>query len=369
MSEEVIIGSFPSASAVVSFRAGMRSIMAVPLVYRDEVIGILHFRSMKPNAYSEQDLRLAEKIGMQIAGAVANAQLYADVKMAEKFFRESENKFRTLVNNAAVGITEVEAMTGCYVAVNPMFCEMLGRTEEELLGATFMEITHPDDLNQHPNLSKRMYGGELDHYTLEKRYIKKDGNVIWVNVTVSRLWKAGEPLGRSITVVHDITERKRAEEALKETLDQLESRVRERTIELEQTNIAMQVLLKKGDKDQKRVEDSLQSNINQLVTPFLARLRKSQTKEERQTYLNVLETNLSNITSPFINRLSAAYTNLTPKEIQIAELIKQGKRSKEIAELFHLSVGTVITHRNNIRKKLHLRSSDTNLRSYLLSLV
>ena len=102
--------------------------------------------------------------------------------------------------------------------------------------------------------------------------------------------------------------------------------------------------------------------------PFLSKLRASQSNKERLTYLNILETNLNNIVSPFINQLSAAYKNLTPKEIQIAELIRQGKRSKEIAELFGISVGTVITHRNNIRKKLDLKSRDANLRSRLLSL-
>jgi DNA-binding CsgD family transcriptional regulator len=81
-----------------------------------------------------------------------------------------------------------------------------------------------------------------------------------------------------------------------------------------------------------------------------------------------MEENLNNIVSPFINRLSAVYKNLTPKEIQIAELVKQGKKSKEIAELFGISVGTVITHRNKIRKKLDLRLKDANLRSHLLSL-
>ena len=158
------------------------------------------------------------------------------------------------------------------------------------------------------------------------------------------------------------------EETLKETLDQLESRVRERTIELEETNTALRVLLKKGDKDQRKLEESLQSNVNQLVTPFLSKLKMSQSNQERLTYLNILEANLGNIVSPFINRLSAAYKNLTPKEIQIAELIKQGKRSKEIAEIFGVSVGTVITHRNNIRKKLQLKSRDANLRSHLLFL-
>jgi PAS domain S-box-containing protein len=293
----------------------------------------------------------------------------SDLLKTEKFLRESEKRFRTLIEHAPVGVAEIDSQTGRFLAANRMLCKMLDRTEEEMLSTTFAAITHPDDINLHLNQRNALHNGQYSHFTLDKRYIRKGGEIIWVSVTISQLWESWEKPGRIITIVNDITERRRAEEALKETLDQLESRVRERTIELEETNIAMQVLLKKGDKDQTRMENSLQSNINQLVIPFLARLRKSQTNEERQTYLNILEANLSNITSPFVNRFSATYKNLTPKEIQIAELVKQGKSSREIAELFHLSVGTIVTHRNNIRKKLHLKSSDTNLRSYLLSLV
>jgi DNA-binding CsgD family transcriptional regulator/intracellular sulfur oxidation DsrE/DsrF family protein len=168
----------------------------------------------------------------------------------------------------------------------------------------------------------------------------------------------------------DITERKRADETLQETLNHLESRVRERTIELEEINTALRVLLKKGEQDHKNLEEILQTNVNQLVMPFLHRLKATLADKQHQlSQLNIMETNLSNIVSPFINHLSAAFKNLTPREIEIAELIKQGKRSKEIAELIGVSVGTVITHRNNIRKKLNLKSKDANLRSHLLSLV
>jgi diguanylate cyclase (GGDEF)-like protein/PAS domain S-box-containing protein len=89
-----IVGQFPRLSPI--FQAGLRSIMCVPLVYRDEVIGVLHFRSKKQNAYTEQDLRLAERIGEQIAGAIANAQLYAGLKKTEQELKESEQRYREL---------------------------------------------------------------------------------------------------------------------------------------------------------------------------------------------------------------------------------------------------------------------------------
>jgi len=89
-----IIGQFPGLSPI--FQAGMRSIMCIPLVYRDEVIGVLHFRSKRSNAYTEEDLRRAERIGVQIAGAIANAQLYAGLKKTEQELKESEQSYREL---------------------------------------------------------------------------------------------------------------------------------------------------------------------------------------------------------------------------------------------------------------------------------
>ena len=89
-----ITGQFPRLTPI--FQAGLRSIMCVPLISRNEVIGVLHFRSKMPNAYKEQDLRLAEKIGMQIAGAIANAQLFTDLKKTEHELKESEQRYREL---------------------------------------------------------------------------------------------------------------------------------------------------------------------------------------------------------------------------------------------------------------------------------
>ncbi|MDP1991340.1 MAG: diguanylate cyclase [Syntrophales bacterium] len=89
-----IVGRFPRLTPI--FQAGLRSIMCVPLVYRDEVIGVLHFRSKKPSAYTEQDLRLAERIGEQIVGTIANAQLYAGLKKTEQELKESEQRYREL---------------------------------------------------------------------------------------------------------------------------------------------------------------------------------------------------------------------------------------------------------------------------------
>ena len=90
-----IVSRFPRLSTI--FQAGVRSIMCVPLVSRDEVIGVLHFRSKTPNAYTEKDLRLAERIGAQIAGAIANAQLFSDLKQAEEALQSVHNELEQRV--------------------------------------------------------------------------------------------------------------------------------------------------------------------------------------------------------------------------------------------------------------------------------
>jgi PAS domain S-box-containing protein len=349
-----------------SFRMGLRSSMIIPLISKDETIGILSFRSEQLQAYTPEDLRLAERIGDQIAGAIANAQLFAHVKDTEKSLSESEARFRAIFEQVAVGVAEVDVSTGCYLRVNRRHCEILGMTEKEMLATTVQAVTHPEDPFLHAGEQAKMVSGKIGKLTMEKRCIRKDGAIIWVNVAVSPLWEPGGGPIRNIIVMEDITKNKELELELQSTLDKLEVRVRERTNELEEINTALSVLLKRRENDKKDLEEIIQANINQLVMPFLHKLKMNQSTKENIACLNVLETNLNNIVSPFINQLSSAFKNLTPKEIQIAELIKQGKRSKEIAELFGLAVSTVITHRNNIRHKLNLKSKGSNLRSHLL---
>jgi PAS domain S-box-containing protein len=155
----------------------------------------------------------------------------------------------------------------------------------------------------------------------------------------------------------DIIERKRAEEQLSLYAG-----------ELEEANTALRVFMNRHDQDQKALEDKLQLNINDLVIPYLKKLDQANLDSRHKNYLDVLENNLNNIVSPFMLNLSATYKNLTPQEIQIANLIRQGKNTKEIADLLCTSVHTIGTHRNNIRKKLKLRNAKANLRSFLLSL-
>ncbi len=130
--------------------------------------------------------------------------------------RESEGRFRGLVEQAAVGVAEIVMETGQFITVNRRLCEMVGRTEEELLATTFQAITHPEDLHLHEEKTALLVAGKIGHYSLEKRYLRKDGEIVWVNITVSPLWKPGEKPGRNMVVAEDISERKRMEAEMRE---------------------------------------------------------------------------------------------------------------------------------------------------------
>ena len=130
----------------------------------------------------------------------------------ESALRESEERFRATFEQAAVGISHV-APDGHWLRVNKKLCDIVGYTQEELLGMTFQEVTHPDDLAADLAQGARVASGQIDHYSIEKRYIRKDGLAIWVNLTVAGVRDADNGLKYFISVIEDISSRKRAEEA------------------------------------------------------------------------------------------------------------------------------------------------------------
>ena len=150
--------------------------------------------------------------------------------------------------------------------------------------------------------------------------------------------------------------------------DRLEELVKERTVNLEEANTALKVLLKRTEVDKCELEEKIVHNINKSIEPYLEKLKKMKLDSRASAYVNIVESNINNIVSPLMRSLSTKFLKLTPTEIRIANLIAQGKTTKEIAEIFNLSPRTIEFHRDNIRKKLNIKKKRTNLRTYLLSL-
>jgi DNA-binding CsgD family transcriptional regulator len=136
----------------------------------------------------------------------------------------------------------------------------------------------------------------------------------------------------------------------------------------ENVNTALRVLLKRREEDKAELEEKVLSNVRDLVLPYMERLRQTRLDANQMLCLDILESNLNDIISPFARKLSSKYLSLTPTEIRVANLVKEGKTTKEIAEFMHLSDKTIESHRNNVRKKLGIKGKKTNLRTRLLSI-
>ena len=168
---------------------------------------------------------------------------------------------------------------------------------------------------------------------------------------------------------------KKLEQRVKMLEKELDKRVKKRTreleiqkISLEEINASMKVLLKKREKEKNEIEDNVLTNVKRLIVPYIKKMKKTRLDDHQITFLNIIESNIDEIISPFSRKMSIIDSNLTPKEIQISNLIMQGATSKKIGGIMEISPRTVDAHRKNIRKKIGLQQKKANLRSYLLSL-
>lgn len=175
--------------------------------------------------------------------------------------------------------------------------------------------------------------------------------------------------------IPEFFKRKRLEDDLRSRKDQLEELVRKRTDnltkanrELEEANIAMKVMLKQLEQKEQADKENFLTNIKHSILPYLNELSETGLSPEQKILLARLEKNIGRITSPLIGKLSSKYLNLTPMEIKVAGLVRDGVPNKEIAETLNVSLNTITSHRYKIRTKLGLKNKDSNLRSYLLSL-
>jgi DNA-binding CsgD family transcriptional regulator len=177
------------------------------------------------------------------------------------------------------------------------------------------------------------------------------------------LLKGADPL--KIVVSHeDITALKLAEEQLKEREHELEHQ-RQNLVE---SNIALKVLLERREADKDELDQKFLSNLKELVMPYVEKLKAAPMKKSERKYVEIIDAHLRDIISPLLQRLSNIDIILTPQEIQVASFVKDGKTSKEIADILNVSLATVHFHRKNLRDKFGLKNSQTNLRTYLLKM-
>jgi PAS domain S-box-containing protein len=296
-----------------------------------------------------------------------------DRKQTEEELRESEERYRSLAENSMVGFWQI-TLEGYTTYINPAMCSMIEIEESEALsGQTYHSFFTRKSLETIDRERARRLEGKGSCY--EAEIIGKNGGRRNVMLCGAPLLSAEDKLHGYIATFTDITDRKRAEKKLRESHDELERRVEERTKDLEiktksleEINTAMKVLLNKREEDKTELEDNVLTNVKELIVPYFEKIKNTKLNNQQEAFLSIIESYLNEIISPFTRKMSLKYLNLTPTEIQIANLIKHGSHTKKIAELLNVSPRTVETHRKNIRRKIGLENKRANLRSHLLSL-
>jgi PAS domain S-box-containing protein len=221
------LGRFPGS--MNTYPPELQSLVAVPLISQDRVIGVLHFLSRKANAYKEQEVKLAERVADQIAGALANAQLFLELKRAEEGLRESERRYRLIAENAQDVISTADRNLRMNY-VSPSVTRMRGYTVEEVLGQTPEELYTPESLQlmmkvlaEEFAIEKREEKDLFRARSLELEVKCKDGSTYWSETKLTFLHDAAGQYIGILGVGRDITERKRAAKekaALEEQLRQ-----------------------------------------------------------------------------------------------------------------------------------------------------
>jgi PAS domain S-box-containing protein len=206
---------------LTAFDAGLRSVMAVPLISKDQVIGAIHFRSTKSNAYSDQDLRLAESVASQIAGAIANAQLFIERARAEEVLRQ-ESSFRTsIIDHVTEGLCvcheTVEFPHVAFTVWNDRMIEITGYTMDEINRLGWYQTMYPDLEVQARAIERMTRMRQGDDIMGEEWEITAAGGEKRVLSISTSVLQTGDGIAHVLALMHDITERKRAEEALRES--------------------------------------------------------------------------------------------------------------------------------------------------------
>lgn len=341
-------------------REGVCDGCPIDLTFKD---GKVHTVERKDN--SDEKMRYVEITASPLndkeGNVIAGIEVVRDIterKRLNELLKNERDRAQKYLDIAEVIMLVID-VDKKVVHINKKGCYVLGYEKEEIIGKDWFEKFLPERIgNDVKQVFIKLVNGEIDPVEYyENPVLTKSGEeriIAWHNTILRD--EIGNIIG-TLSSGEDITERKKTEKEL-----EIKSH------NLEEVNTALRVLLKKRDEDRIELEEKVLLNIRELAFPYLEKIKKSGLDERQSAYAGILESNLNDIISSFSYRLSSTYLNLTPSEIKVANLVKQGKTNKEIAELLNISTRTAAFHRERIRKKLGIKNKKTNLKSYLSSM-
>lgn len=283
-------------------------------------------------------------------------------RRAEEAMRLSEQKYRELFEHAN-DIIFILDFEGKILSCNAAAANTYGYEREQLLGMGIGELLDRDYLSVMRAFIRKKSDRMDVQAPQEFLTYTKDGEAVWVEVNARIITENDSPVSVH-GIARNITDRKKMEAALRKRERELEEKSRN----LEDANTALKVLLRRREEDKAELEEKVLCNTRELILPYIENLKITPVDSHQRNQLTILERHINEIISPFLRTLSSKYPNLTPMEIKVVTFIREGRTTKEIADLLNASPRTVDVHRDNIRQKLGLKNKKANLRSHLLSL-
>lgn len=296
---------------------------------------------------------------------VATFEDITDRRLMEQKLRESEIQLRAITESAQDAILMMD-FEGRISYWNPAAALLFGYSSDEVMGRNLHYALAPQRYHDSYEAAfsefQRSGRGDAVGKTLQMTALRKGGEEFPIELSLSAVklkdcWHA-------VGIIRDITKQEQLIEELKEKEHDLITES-QRLLEM---NTALKVLLQQRENDRQELEEMLTSNIHNLVFPFIRKLQSSPLSSVQSGYVDIIDESLNNVMSSFLSTLTTIYGIFTPREIEVAHLVRKGNTAKEIAVILNLSVRSVEFHKDKIRKKLGLTNKKINLRAKLLSL-
>jgi PAS domain S-box-containing protein len=370
-------------------RNNVTAFMLMPICNQEKVYGLFSMAMQTgPRRWEEERLDAL----MASMGAIAQ---WKEGRAIAQQLDESQALNYQLFQLSPAGIYRIDLRALRLIKVNDQVCRYTGFTEEELMAMPPDEIMMPESRQAFYRQLADIEAGKPVADNMEIEFTTKSGATEWGHLHIRHLYDEEGRIWGANVVAHLITEQKRAREELAEYRRSLEVLVEDRTRALSQANqmlreevargtetakelhmkserlrelnTAMRVLLDKRNEDRLRSEENIRVNLVQLIEPYLDRLDHSGLNSSQQQLLNVIRMNLNEVVGSPMPELAAKYYIFSPGELQVANLIRKGRTTKDMSRLLNISPRTVDSYRNNIREKLGLKNKKVNLKTYLSS--
>ncbi len=280
-------------------------------------------------------------------------------KIVEKRTAELEKAYAqmSVLINASSDAAQLLDPKGNIITANKVTAKRLKVPLDELLGKCIYDYLPPE-------IAKKRKGKVAQVIKTGKpsRFEDRPGKLVLQNTIYPVINSKGKVVQLAV-YSRDISPEKKNTANLKKREKELTARTRS----LEEANTAFSILLRRREEDRTHFESSVISNISTLVNPYIEKLKNTPLDAVQTNHLHVIETNLEQVISPFVRDIGSRVLDLTPMELRVATLVKEGKSNIEIAAKLSVSKNTILTHRFNLRRKLGIKNKKINLRAYLLS--